>query len=103
MHSADFDIRKQKIKGSKTEYILDRYLGASAEVTIPDGVTIIGDVAFRGHDEIVRLIMPDTVRNIFSGAFQDCVSLSDLTLSRNLTGVGNFAFENYPSSASTTD
>lgn len=69
-----------------------------SSVVIPESingqtVTAIAGNAFAGYDFIQTLTMPDTVDEIGTRAFQDCVSLTSVRLSNNLTRVGEFAFQ----------
>ena len=67
------------------------------EVDIPDGVETIGDYSFEGcfggHGK-TKLVLPDSVIHIGEGAFEDCTFLQNVTLSKNLTDIGNIAFAN---------
>ena len=57
-------------------------------------VTAIGEEAFVGHDEIKRVIIPDTVTTIGERAFFNCTNLSKFTFSKNISYVGVNAFLN---------
>ena len=67
------------------------------EIDIPDGVETIGDYAFDGcfggHGK-TKLVLPDSVTHIGMGAFDDCTFLQNVTLSKNLTDIGDDAFAN---------
>ena len=57
-------------------------------------VTAIGDNAFAGHDEIKRVIIPNTVETIGERAFYNCKNLAKFTFSKNISYVGTDAFLN---------
>ncbi len=57
-------------------------------------VTAIGDNAFAGHDEIKRVIIPNTVTTIGEKAFYNCTNLKKFTFSKNISYVGTDAFLN---------
>ena len=48
------------------------------KIKIPDGVTIIGNNAFRRRGEITRVVIPSSVLTIEEYAFYNCSSLSDV-------------------------
>ena len=48
------------------------------EYTIPDGVTSIGDWAFRDCSSLTSVTIPNSVTSIGYGAFEDCSSLTSV-------------------------
>jgi len=61
-------------------------------VTIPDGVTSIGDYAFRNCGKLASVIIPDSVTSIGGYAFADCFRLANLTIPDSVTSIGEGAF-----------
>ena len=59
---------------------------------IPDGVTHIGSYAFAGCSGMTILDLGNGVRSIGQSAFSDCVSLSALQLPEGLVSIGAKAF-----------
>ena len=57
-----------------------RYPGSATSVTIPQGVSCIGDFAFSGCRLIKALTLPETVDEIGFGAFEDCVGLEEVKI-----------------------
>lgn len=55
-------------------------------------VTTVEDDAFRGHNEIKEVVMPNSYTLVRNSSFQDCKNLQSITLSENLTGIMPFAF-----------
>ena len=53
------------------------------DMEIPQGVTGIGENAFRGCSSIVRVTIPDSVVNIEAGAFADCSRLAEIAVDEN--------------------
>ena len=58
------------------------------------GYKVVGvaDYAFSTHEEIKKVIMPNTVEWIGENAFLDCTNLSSFTWSKNLKDIGVDAF-----------
>ena len=50
-------------------------LNGATEVTLPNGITSIGDGAFNGCRDLTSVTIPDSVTNIESYAFSNCISL----------------------------
>lgn len=63
-------------------------------VTIPQTVTSIGEEAFFGCSGIQTLTIPGSVRTIDKYAFADCTGLTTLTLNSGLRAMGEYAFGN---------
>ncbi len=58
-------------------HILHDYLGEAAEVTVPDGVVHLGDVAFWDNFALQHIHLPDSVRSVGSSTFWNCAGLAD--------------------------
>ena len=62
-------------------------------VTVEDGVTSIGNLAFYNRDTIVTVNLPDTVVSIGKYAFAGCIKLKTVNMGSNVAMIGNSAFE----------
>ena len=62
------------------------------EVTIPEGVTGIGDSAFLGCGALTKVAIPQSVAGIGSQAFMQCKALTELAIPQGVTGIGEKAF-----------
>lgn len=62
----------------------------ATEITIPEGVTTIGDYAFAGCTNLVKITNMDEITSIGSNAFENCSSLTELNLPEGLTSVGMY-------------
>lgn len=60
-------------------------------ITIPDGVTSIGEYAFE-YSDLTAVVVPDSVTTLYSAAFSDCTQLERVTLSNKITVMGNSLF-----------
>ncbi len=111
---------RNEAKAESNDFIIEdgvliKYLGDSSNVTVPDGVTAIGDFSFGQNTDIAIVVMsdsvetvgsyafsgcsklrsvvfPDSLKSIKNGAFSQCKSLSSITFPESLTELGEFAF-----------
>lgn len=93
--------------------VLTKYNGTDETVTIPQGVTSIGEKAFYykpitkvvfpkslksigngafSNTKLSSIDVPEGVTSIGSGAFEECENLSDVKLPKTLSYIGNQAF-----------
>jgi len=84
-NSVDFVIRTGRLL---------EYCGASVNVNIPEGVTVIGERAFAGLDRLKSVTIPNSVEVIEYGAFSDCISLSNILIPDSVERIDDRAFEN---------
>jgi uncharacterized repeat protein (TIGR02543 family) len=61
-------------------------------ITIPQGITSIGNYAFVGFTAITEIAIPEGVTSIGQHAFDGCSSLTTVTLPTSLTFLGGYAF-----------
>jgi hypothetical protein len=64
----------------------------ASEYDVPDGVTSIGNTAFKDCNNLSNITMPDSVTSIGNGAFRSCSGLTDITLSEGVASIGSGAF-----------
>ena len=80
-------------KGAMYDYHDTGPWGANiSSVTFPDGITYIGNNAFRVCYGLTRLTIPDSVTSIGDGAFICCKGITDLEIGSSVTTIGGFAF-----------
>src|SRR5574344_1619940 len=79
-----------EIKGT----ILIKYNDNDANVTIPDGVTEIGDRAFCDCNRLTSVTIPNSVTSIGYRTFSCCESLISVIIPNSVTSIGTWAFEN---------
>ena len=72
------------------------------DLVIPDGVTSIGDYAFRDCSSLTSITIPDSVTEIGDYAFSKCTSLTSVTIGNGVNSIGRSAFSNCSSLTSVT-
>ncbi len=72
--------------------VRDCWKGAK-EITVPDGVTEIGDYAFAFQKEITKITLPPSVRIINDGAFNSCAALTEIVIPEGVEELGALVFD----------
>ena len=62
-------------------------------VTLPDGLTSIGNWAFCNCESLTSITIPNSVTSIGNRAFSSCKGLTSLTIPNSVTSIGNTAFQ----------
>ena len=75
-----------------TDGVLTAYEGDDRTVTIPDGVVVIAERVFIGHEEIEKVVFPTSLTTLKNGAFYGCTSLKEIKFSSALNFIGDAAF-----------
>lgn len=81
--------------------VLKKYQGEAIDVVIPENVSTIGSHAFDGL-RIKSVVIPNGVTEIGECAFRDCFSLSTIALPSSVTVINQNAFRNCISLVSIT-
>ena len=71
-------------------------------VTIPNSVTSIGRSAFSNCSRLTSVIIPESVTSIGGSAFFNCKSLTSVTIPNSVTSIGDAAFQYCTSLTSVT-
>lgn len=58
------------------------------------GVREIGPNAYKGNEDIVSVVLPESVKKINISAFSDCAFLESITLPKSLKNIEGWAFQN---------
>lgn len=87
---------KYDLNREGTGVIIKRYKGSGIDVIIPSmiedfPVVGLGSEAF-SKSSIVSVVIPDSVTDIYGGAFESCKSLQKVTLPKNLVYIGRKCF-----------
>ena len=72
--------------------VLTKYTGSVATVTIPEGVTGIGNGAFKDCTSLKSVTIPDSVTSIEDDAFYGCTGLTSVMIPDSVMGIGQQAF-----------
>ena len=75
-------------------HVLLKYNGNAAHVTVPEGVTVIGDESFVRNKTIESVTLPETVKKIGYWAFTDCTALKEINLPKSLKAITGNPFVN---------
>lgn len=73
------------------------YDGEDTSITVPakiEGVSVksIGDDAFSYYDTLTNITISNGIKIIGSSAFSDCTSLESISIPKSVTSIGDFAF-----------
>ena len=68
------------------------YSGSAADLTIPTGVTAIGDMAFYGNSTLTSVVIPKGVKAIEARAFLSCPNLASVVIPDGVESIGQNAF-----------
>lgn len=63
-----------------------------ASFTIPEGVAVIGEMAFRGKKQLKNIIIASTVKEIEHDAFYDCDELDNIYVPAGVKEIKSYAF-----------
>lgn len=86
-NSADFEIVQEN-----GQTVLKKYTGSDKEITIPDGVTEIGDESFGVCMSVNSVVIPNGVTKIGSQAFWCCNALKSVQIPGSVIKIGDSAF-----------
>lgn len=71
-----------------------RYAGTAEVVSVPAGIKKIGEEAFAGNDNLIKVNIGNEVEAIGYGAFSDCGSLRTVEVGDTVTTIDSAAFSN---------
>lgn len=73
--------------------VLYDFISSDSNAIIPNGVKKIGVGAFQNCNSLVNISIPDSVLEIGDLAFARCTSLTSITCPDSITEIGDYAFE----------
>ena len=74
--------------------VLLKYEGSAADVVVPEGVKSIGSGVFQDHTEIESVTLPEGLRYISDFAFAGCTKMKSVNIPESTIYIGRSAFEN---------
>ena len=96
-------VKKVSFSGNITSIGAYAFYGTSlTSVTIPSGVTILGNYAFSNCSSLTSVTIPSGVTSIGGSAFSNCTSLTSVTIPSGVTSIGSSAFYQCTSLTSVT-
>lgn len=77
---------------TKDKKKLISYFGKASNVTIPEGVEIIGCEAFAENEDLNEIKFPESLSTIENAAFKYCLNLRKISLPESVTTIGEQCF-----------
>ena len=79
-------------KNAKNEVTITKYKGNEKIVIIPDEldggvVTVLSKEAFRENEDLQEVVMPDCIKTVRGGAFENCINLKKVHLSEKISAI----------------
>ena len=88
------DVKKESITNYFTIHLYDTEENEIRDYEIPEGVTSIGDGAFKGYASLSSVTIPKSVTSIGVNAFRNCDNLVSVKMGKNVSSIGDYAFYN---------
>ncbi len=97
--ACDYCCTEMLIEASESDFVvvagtLEKYIGSSTTVLVPNIVATIGSNAFKGLTNLTTVILPASVVRIEDSAFEECINLQQIQLPETINYIGNSAFKN---------
>ena len=81
------------VEGCLVEKNTNKLVLADKRGIIPEGTKIIGTGAFAGNEELVSVVLPDSVVELEPRAFANCVNLESFEFNSSITTIPDGCFE----------
>lgn len=93
-NSASFSVRDGILYNKEGTTLIQCPPTKEKTVTVPNGVTVIGEAAFSTCKGITAVTLPKTVKTIDGMAFSQCTALTSMNFPDGLEVIGYLAFSN---------
>ena len=89
--SDDFDYDGEAVYSTDKKRLI-YCMSNETSFTVPEGVTVIGEMAFRGKKQLKNVIKANSVKEIEHDAFYDCDELDNVYIPAGVKEVRGYAF-----------
>ena len=89
--SDDFDYDGEAVYSTDKKRLI-YCMSNEPSFTVPEGVTIIGEMTFRGKKQLKNVIIANSVKEIEHDAFYDCDELDNVYIPAGVKEVRGYAF-----------
>lgn len=88
------DLKKAELAAGNLKGIVSSAFSGSGleRISIPEGVTSIGDSAFQSCGNLQEITLPEGLASIGANAFFECSSLAGITIPKSVAEIGGQAF-----------
>ena len=89
--SDDFDYDGEAVYSTDKKRLI-YCMSNETSFTVPEGVTVIGEMAFRGKKQLKNVIIANSVKEIEHDAFYDCDELDNVYIPAGVKEIKGYAF-----------
>ena len=87
-----YDCKDNVVYDKNSNSLVFAARGVTGSITIPNGITTIGNNAFFGCTKLENVTIPESVTAIYNHAFFDCKSLVSITIPKSVMYINKNAF-----------
>lgn len=87
-----YDCKDNVVYDKNSNSVVFAARGVTGSITIPNGITTIGNSAFFGCTKLENVTIPESVTAIYNHAFFDCKSLVSITIPKSVMYINKNAF-----------